>query len=67
MVGSRNALKNIKDSVKSLQLNADNMLDDSIHRLRADLNTTTAKEYGAFSYLWKNQQDLRVVGKWVWQ
>ena len=43
MIGSRNALLNIKDSVKKLQLNADNMLDDSIHRLRADLNTTTAK------------------------
>lgn len=62
MIGSRNALLNIKDSVKKLQLNADNMLDDSIHRLRADLNTTTAKEYGAFGYIWKNQQDLRVVG-----
>ncbi|GAA8857362.1 hypothetical protein BTM165_16250 [Helicobacter pylori] len=62
MVGSRNAILNIKDSVKKLQLNADNMLDDSIHRLRADLNTTTAREYGAFGYIWKNQQDLRVVG-----
>ena len=62
MVGSRNALKSIKDSVKTLQLNADNMLDDSIHRLRADLTTTTAKEYGAFGYIWKNQQDFRVVG-----
>ncbi|GLO96914.1 hypothetical protein HpBGD38_14570 [Helicobacter pylori] len=62
MVGSRNAIVNIKDSVKKLQVNADNMLDDSIHRLRADLNTTTAREYGAFGYIWKNQQDLRVVG-----
>lgn len=62
MVGSRNAILNIKDSVKKLQLNADNMLDDSIHRLRADLNNTTAMEYGAFGYIWKNQQDLRVVG-----
>ncbi len=62
MVGSRNAILNIKDSVKKLQLNTDNMLDDSIHRLRADLNHTTAKEYGAFGYIWKNQQDLRVVG-----
>ena len=62
MVGSRNAILNIKDSVKKLQATADNMLDDSIHRLRADLNNTTAKEYGAFGYIWKNQQDLRVVG-----
>lgn len=62
MVGSRNAILNIKDSVKKLQATADNMLDDSIHRLRADLNHTTAKEYGAFGYIWKNQQDLRVVG-----
>lgn len=62
MVGSRNTIKSIKDSVKSLQLNTDNMLDDSIHRLRADLNNTTAKEYGAFGYVWKNQQDFRVVG-----
>lgn len=62
MVGSRNAIRDIKDSVKTLQLNADNMLDDSIHRLRADLNTTTAKEYGAIGYIWKNQQDFRVVG-----
>lgn len=62
MVGSRNAVLNIKDSVKKLQATADSMLDDSIHRLRADLNNTTAKEYGAFGYIWKNQQDLRVVG-----
>lgn len=62
ILGSRDKQRTIKESVKSLQNKADNMLDDDMHRLRSELNFITAKEYGAFGYIWKNQQDNRVVG-----
>ncbi|GAA7606536.1 hypothetical protein MMM2_09790 [Helicobacter pylori] len=45
MVGSRNAILNIKDSVKKLQATADNMLDDSIHRLRAENPIFSSKRH----------------------